>query len=65
MRVVKHSENTMSVTILPINEKLKEIVRTHGASGWVVLRNDQKDGKSNSLVCKDNKMVYVTNEEIR
>jgi len=51
----------MNVTIKPINERLKEIVRTHGANGWVVLRNDQ--GKS--LVCKDNKMVWITNEEIK
>lgn len=55
----------MYVTINPINEQLKEIVKKHGASGWVVLRNTFRDGTQKSLVCKDNKMLELKQSEIK
>lgn len=55
----------MQVTINPINERLKDLTKKHGAAGWVVLRNDKRDGIPTSLVCKDNKMIWITQREIK
>ena len=59
----------MNVTINPITENLKKIVKTHGATGWIILKNDsnccQRAGQRASLVCKDNKMVWLTDKEIK
>lgn len=55
----------MQVTINPKTQKLKETVRTHGADGWVVMGNFPKDGQKGSLVCKDNKMIFLPLEEIK
>lgn len=59
----------MRITINPITDRLKEIVKQYGASGWVVLRNDpnccQRANQPASLVCKDNKMLWLTQKEIK
>lgn len=59
----------MKITINPITERLNEIVKKHGAFGWVVLRNDpacsQREGKPATLVCKDNKMLWLVQKEIK
>lgn len=59
----------MTITINPITERLKDIVKSHGATGWVVLKNEknccQRGGKTASLVCKNNKLIWLTKEEMR
>ena len=59
----------MQITILPTTEQLQTLVKQHGAFGWVVLKNikecKERGNKPASLVCKDNKMVWVLQEEIK
>lgn len=57
------------VIINPLTERLQAIVKQQGAHGWVVLRNvtscPERGNKPASLVCKDNKMIWLTTEEIK
>jgi len=59
----------MYVTINPITDRLKEIVKTHGADKWVILRNDpqccQRGGQKASLVVKDNKLLWLIEKEMK
>lgn len=59
----------MKVTILPVNKRLKQIVREHGASGWVILQNMDKCPARNlqfaSFISKNNHSRWVTQDEMR
>jgi hypothetical protein len=57
----------MKVTLLPVNKKLKQVIRAHGASGWVILQNtDRLQARHNqpaSMVSKNNYARWVTLDE--
>jgi hypothetical protein len=59
----------MFITINPINEKLKTLVKENGATGWVTLQNlnscTQRAGNPATLVCKDNKLIWLIPSEIK
>lgn len=58
-----------TVTLLPGNKRLKQIIQEHGASGWVILQNVDKcqafDNRPASFVSKNNHQRWVLPENFK
>lgn len=59
----------MHITILPATPELRDVIRKHGADGWIVLQNIDKcpsrNGRPATLVSKNNQMKWLVDTEMR